>query len=66
MPDKAPLRINTGGMYRCCIKHLEDDYLETSTYSPQDGETKTCPYCKSTNVCQGGVWSWQEPATRTT
>jgi hypothetical protein len=50
--------VQTGGLYRCCLKTLFDIDGETEI---EDGRVLDCKFEKPGNnkiICKDGVWRW--------
>ena len=54
--------VRPGGLYRCCILHLEEEYGTKHTSSFNVGDVLTCKYCKEPKLilAQDGVWEWNQ------
>lgn len=51
------MRINPGGLYRCCVRSLEiqdaNGILPTA-----EGSTIKCKYCQESMILKENAWKW--------
>ena len=48
-------QIRQGGLYRCCLKTLEETELSDP---PGEGDKIPCSYCGTTMSMSKGSWEW--------
>ena len=51
-------RLNSGGVYRCCISTLGGAIETDPAWVPADGERLPCLHCSSGLIHVDGVWRW--------
>jgi len=57
-------RINTGGMFRCCVDTLNTIDLDTEF---EDGTVLDCKHEKEGNqalILENGIWRWNEASSK--
>lgn len=50
-------QIRQGGLFRCCLKTLEDTELSAN---PVEGDRISCFYCGTIMIMSKGSWGWDE------
>jgi tartrate dehydratase alpha subunit/fumarate hydratase class I-like protein len=52
--------VRHGGLFRCCLATLEEEYDDKHPDSFHVGEILTCKYCKKPTMvlAKDGVWEW--------
>lgn len=53
MSNPVPIRI--GGLFRCCIKDIQENCTKT-----QEGSVHMYQYCGCHMKIVGGVWKWDQ------
>ena len=48
-------QIRQGGLFRCCLKTLEETDLDTP---PVEGDKIACSYCGTSMSMSTGSWEW--------
>jgi len=49
-------QIYPGGMFRCCIKTLE----ERDDSKDNNGKVVVCPHCNAELILKDGHWQWKD------
>lgn len=54
--------VRVGGLFRCCILHLEEEVAHKHEESFQVGDVLTCHYCKkpTLRLAVDRVWEWNQ------
>lgn len=61
-PTSATFRYRLGGLMRCCIKTLTEEFaeIEAGAVKYSDGDTLNCRWCQSRMILTDGVWVWDQ------
>ena len=57
----ADLRVNPGGLLRCCIATLSE-HVAGLEEEPKEGDTLQCRYCSNVGggmIVRHGLWEWK-------